>query len=105
MDAAYVVHPSLCAVPGDFEHVCVPLSIALGGNDSQLGMSEVRKIEGVVGRKRRGEQARAHEGEVVVCEGQVHGFALRGDQEKVEDKKALDAAAQQGIEWFREHLS
>jgi dienelactone hydrolase len=63
-------------------------------------MGEVRKIEEVMGRK-RGEGV---EGEVVVYEGQVHGFALRGDQERVEDKEAMDRAAQQGIEWFRKHL-
>jgi len=105
VDAAYVAHPSLCAIPGDFENVCKPLSIALGEKDSYLGMSEVRKIEEVMRRKRSGEQGKLCEGEVVVYEGQVHGFALRGDQEKAEDKKALDAAAQQGIEWFRKHLS
>ena len=101
VDAAYVAHPSFCAIPRDFEDVCVPLSVALGEKDSYLGVSEVRKIEEVMGRKRR----EGYEGEVVVYEGQVHGFALRGDQERAEDKKALDAAAQQGIDWFRKHLS
>jgi len=101
VDAAYVAHPSLCAIPGDFEGVCVPLSVALGEKDSYLGMGEVRKIEEAMGRKRW----EGCEGEVVVYEGQVHGFALRGDQERVEDKKALDAAAQQGIDWFKKHLS
>jgi dienelactone hydrolase len=101
-EAAYVAHPSLCAIPGDFEGVCVPLSGALGETDSYLGMGEVRKIEEVMGRKKR---ERGVEGEVVVYEGQVHGFALRGDQENPEDKKALDAAAQQGIDWFKKHLS
>lgn len=100
VDAAYVAHPSLCAIPGDFEGVNVPLSVALGEKDSYLGMAEVRRIEEVMGRKRR----EGCEGEVVVYEGQIHGFALRGDQEKVEDKKALDAAAQQGIDWFKKHL-
>ena len=105
VDAAYAAHPSLCAIPGDFERVCVPLSVALGERDSYLGASEVGKIEDVMERKRRGEQGRVCEGEVVVYEGQVHGFALRGDQERVEDKKPLDAAAQQGIDWFERHLS
>jgi dienelactone hydrolase len=100
VDAAYVAHPSLCAIPGDFEAVSVPLSIALGEKDSYLGMGEVGRIEEVMGRKR----AEGVEGEVVVYEGQVHGFALRGDQERVEDKEAMDKAAGQGIEWFRKHL-
>lgn len=100
VDAAYAAHPSLCAIPGDFEAVSVPLSVALGEKDSYLGMGEVRRIEEVMGRKR----GKGVEGEVVVYEGQVHGFALRGGQERVEDKEAMDKAARQGIEWFRKHL-
>jgi dienelactone hydrolase len=96
-----VAHPSLCAIPGDFEAVSVPLSIALGEKDSYLGMGEVGRIEEVMGRKR----AEGVDGEVVVYGGQVHGFALRGDQERVEDKEAMDKAARQGIEWFGKHLS
>jgi dienelactone hydrolase len=92
----------LCAVPGDFEDVCVPLSIALREKDSYLGKGEVRKVEKVMEKKRLGEQV---EGEVVVYEDQVHGFALLEDQEDEKDKKAFDDAAQQGIGWFRKHLS
>lgn len=102
VDAAYAAHPSLCAIPGDFEDVCVPLSVALGGEDSYLGESEIAKVREVMGRKKREEGL---EGEVVVYEGQVHGFALRGDQENEKEKKALDDAAMQGIEWFRKYLS
>lgn len=105
VDAAYAAHPSLCAIPGDFESICAPLSIALGEKDSYLGPSEVRKIEDVMDKKRRGDQGRVCEGEVVVYKDQVHGFALRGDQVKREEKKALDDAAQQGIDWFEKYLS
>lgn len=105
VDAAYTAHPSLCAIPGDFEDVCVPLSVALGEKDSYLGESEVRKIEEVMERKRNGESGGTKcEGEVVVYKDQVHGFALRGDQENEKDKKALDDAAKQGIEWFKKYL-
>lgn len=102
VDAAYAAHPSLCAIPGDFEDVCAPLSIALGERDSYLGASEVAKIEEVMDRKKRESGV---EGEVVVYKDQVHGFALRGDQESDKDRKALEDAAMQGIEWFKRHLA
>lgn len=102
VDAAYAAHPSLCAIPGDFEGVRVPLSIALGEKDSYLGEREIEAIREVMERKRRGEGG--VEGEVVVYEGQVHGFALRGDQESEGEKRALDDAARQGMEWFKRWL-
>lgn len=105
VDAAYSAHPSLCAIPGDFEDVSVPLSIALGEKDSYLGVSEVRKIEDIMQKKRNGSGGEKCEGEVVVYKDQVHGFALRGDQQNEVDKKALDDAAKQGIEFFKKHLS
>lgn len=74
VDAAYVAHPSLCAIPGDFEDVCKPLSVALGEKDSYLGMSEVKKIEEVMVRKRNGEHGRMCEGEVVVMKGRSMGL-------------------------------
>ncbi|KAM0721660.1 hypothetical protein Q7P37_002585 [Cladosporium fusiforme] len=102
VDAAYSAHPSLCAIPGDFEDVSVPLSIALGQRDSYLGETEIGKIQEVMDRKR---EASGYEGEVVVYKDQVHGFALRGDQENESEKKALDDAAKQGIDWFKKFLS
>ncbi len=43
--------------------------------------------------------------EVKVYENQVHGFALRSDWSYDEDKKAMDDAEKQGIEWFKKYLS
>jgi len=35
----------------------------------------------------------------------VHGFALRGDWSSEKDKKAMDEAEKQGIEWFKKYLA
>lgn len=105
IDAAYTAHPSLCSIPGDFEEVSVPLSVALGEKDSYLGESDVNKIRDIMRKKLDGEQGVKSDGEVVVYKDQVHGFALRGDQENEKDKKALDDAAQQGIDWFKKFLA
>ena len=45
------------------------------------------------------------DGVLQIYEDQVHGFALRGDWSSEEDKKAMDEAARQGIEWLNKYLS
>ena len=45
VDAAYACHPSLVAVPGDFEPVTKPLSLAVGDKDSLLDNNTVGKIQ------------------------------------------------------------
>lgn len=97
VDAAYACHPSLVAVPADFEDVKKPLSLALGTEDSLLGMKEVEKIQEVMSKK-------GGEHEVKLYEDQVHGFALRGDWSSEKDKKAMDDAEKQGIAWFKKYL-
>lgn len=104
VDAVVSCHPSLVAIPADFESVSVPTTLALGDKDSLLGENEVEQIKDVMEKKRKGEVGERCESEVKVYEDQVHGFALRGDWSSEKDKKAMDQAAQQGIEWFRKHL-
>ncbi len=42
---------------------------------------------------------------VQIYEGQIHGFALRSDWSSEKDKKAMDDAEKQGIDWFNTYLS
>ena len=99
VDAAYACHPSLVAVPADFEPVTKPLSLALGTKDSLLDESQIGKIQDVMGNK----TDIPHE--IQLYEDQVHGFALRSDWSSAKDKKAMDDAEKQGIEWFNKYLS
>ena len=48
---------------------------------------------------------KCEESEVRIYEDQVHGFALRGDWSSEKDRKAMDEATQQGINWFKKHLA
>ncbi|OQO09002.1 hypothetical protein B0A48_05893 [Cryoendolithus antarcticus] len=106
VDAVFAAHPSLVSIPADFDAVNVPLALALGDKDSLLGEADVAKIREVMEKKRSGnEGARKCESEVKVYEGQVHGFALRGDFSDEGGKKAMDEAEKQGIEWFKKYLS
>jgi len=102
VDAVYACHPSLVAIPADFEDLTVPTSLALGDKDSLLGEKEVGQIKELMEEKRSKEGLQS---EVRIYEDQVHGFALRGDWSSEKDKKAMDQAERQGIDWFNKHLA
>lgn len=51
VDAAYACHPSLVAIPGDFDPVTKPLSLALGTKDSLLDVASVGKIQDCLAKK------------------------------------------------------
>lgn len=98
VDAAYACHPALVAIPGDFDPVTKPLSLACGDKDSLLGEKEIGQIKEMLEKKKIPT-------EVKVYEDQVHGFSLRGDWSNEKDKGAMDGAVKQGIEWFNKFLS
>lgn len=100
VDAVYSLHPSLVAIPADFEPVNVPISFAVGDQDSLLGMKEVEQIKEIFAEKRK----QGLESEVVVYEDQIHGWSLRGDFSSDKDRKAMDQAEKQGIAWFKKYL-
>ncbi len=99
VDAAYACHPSLIAVPGDFEQVSKPLSLAVGDKDSLLDNGTVGQIQDLLAKKTE----LPHE--LRIYEDQVHGFALRSDWSSEKDKKAMDDAEKQGVEWFNKYLA
>jgi dienelactone hydrolase len=98
VDAAYACHPSLIAVPGDFENISKPISLAVGDHDSLLDIKSVEQIKDLLA----GKTGVPHE--VKIYEDQVHGFALRGDWSSEKDKKSMDEAEKQGIAWFDTYL-
>ncbi|KAK4616884.1 uncharacterized protein CLAFUR5_20294 [Fulvia fulva] len=106
VDAAYACHPSLVAIPGDFDPVVVPLSLAVGDKDSLLSNEQVEEIRSALQKKEKGEQGeKISASEIEVYQDQIHGFALRGDWSAAKDKKAMDEAEKQGIKWFEKYLA
>jgi dienelactone hydrolase len=99
VDAAYACHPSLVAIPGDFDPVTKPLSLAVGDKDSLLDNDSVGKIQDLMAKK----TSVPHE--LRIYEGQIHGFALRSDWSSENDKKAMDDAEKQGIDFFNKFLT
>lgn len=98
VDAAFAAHPSLVAVPGDFDPVSKPLSLAFGTKDSLVDEGTRGKILDLMSTKTEVEH------EIRFYEGQVHGFALRSDWSSEKDKEAMDEATKQGIEWMSKYL-
>jgi len=98
VDAAVALHPSLVAVPGDFDPITKPISIGLGDKDSLVDHKTMGGIQDTLAKKTDVPH------EIRIYEDQVHGFALRGDFSSEKDKKSMDEATQQGIEWFNEYL-
>jgi dienelactone hydrolase len=99
VDAAYACHPSLVAVPGDFEPVTKPLSLAVGDKDSLLDNNTVGQIQDLMAKK----TSLPHE--LRIYEDQIHGFSLRGDWTSDKDREAMDESEKQGIEWFKKYLA
>lgn len=86
VDAAVSIHPGGLTIPDDFTKVSKPLCLQIGDLDDLIPMSEVAKVEDVLKMK---------EGCVVnIYEGQVHGFAVRGDLTVEKDRKAKEQCAQ-----------
>ncbi|KAG9775779.1 dienelactone hydrolase family protein-like protein, partial [Aureobasidium melanogenum] len=98
VDAVYACHPSLLSIPSDLEPVAKPVSLAVGEKDSMLDLKSVDQIKEAL-------EKTGVPFEVKIYKGQVHGFALRSDWSSDEDKKAMDDAEKQGIEWFNKYLA
>ncbi|KAL8687171.1 MAG: hypothetical protein Q9218_006582 [Villophora microphyllina] len=98
VDAAFAAHPGLVAVPGDFDPVSKPLSIAFGTKDSLVDDKTRGGIIDLMSKKTEVPH------EIRIYEDQVHGFALRSDWSSDEDKKAMDEATRQGVEWLNKYL-
>jgi len=98
VDAAVACHPSLVAVPADFEGISKPLSLAVGTEDSLLDQKTVGSIQDLFGVLKVDHELR-------IYEDQVHGFALRSDWSSEKDKKAMDESEKQGKEWFAKYLA
>ena len=99
VDCAVACHPSLVAVPGDFEGITKPLSLALGDKDSLLDEKTRGGIQDLLAKKTDVPH------EIRIYEDQIHGFALRGDWSSDKDKKAMDDAERQSKDWFDRYLS
>lgn len=101
VDASFAAHPSSVSVPGDLEKVCLPLSIAIGDEDSVMPLKQTQQAQQVL----KGKDS--VETEVVIYPGARHGFAVRASRSKVDSKETQQAeeAEQQALAWFKKHFA
>ena len=97
---AFTAHPSLLTFPTDIDAVELPLSIAAAGdNDPQLSRAQgelTRKI--LEGKTKKAEGGVEHE--FVWYEDAKHGFAVRADEEDLEEAERGRMAELQALSWF-----
>ncbi|KAL8392078.1 hypothetical protein RB595_002324 [Gaeumannomyces hyphopodioides] len=108
VDCGFTAHPSMVKIPDALERVRVPLSVANGDNDAFMGRDKMatlkRVLEGVRdGEGGSGSGSRVHE--VVVYEGAIHGFAVRGNPADPRQAEMGLKAEDQAVSWFRRQFS
>ena len=86
VDVGVALHPALAEVPGDYEKLAKPFSIQIGDLDDVLPRPDQEKVAKIFKSKK--------DCEIVVHEGQVHGFGPRGDLSIEKDKKAKELCAE-----------
>ncbi|KAK6507271.1 hypothetical protein TWF481_005719 [Arthrobotrys musiformis] len=99
VDAIYTAHPSFLQVPTEVEAVTKPISFALGEKDIVVPMKQVDQIKGILKKKE------SLDSEVVVYEGMLHSFAIRGNPAFEAEKKGLEGSETQAVDWFIKHLA
>ncbi|KAF2760776.1 alpha/beta-hydrolase [Pseudovirgaria hyperparasitica] len=103
VDAVVALHPSHLAVPGDVEGLVVPVSYGWGLKDEGVSIATKGKVEDVhAGLRAKG--SKVPEMEHRVYEPGRHGFAVRGNPDDPQERKALEDSEKQALEWMDKHL-
>lgn len=96
----FTAHPSQLSVPGDFEAVELPLSLAAASIDDQLTKPQALEAKKILeGKTAKGREAGV-EHEFVWYEGAHHGFAVRANEEDKEEAEMGKQAEKQAVDWF-----
>lgn len=97
----FTAHPSRLTFPNDVEKVVLPLSIAAAGNkDPQMSREQGEQTKEILQAKTERGAENGVEHEFVWFEGAKHGFAVRADEEDVEEAERGKKAENQAIAWI-----
>ncbi|KAF2401121.1 dienelactone hydrolase family protein [Trichodelitschia bisporula] len=99
VDAVFTGHPSMLDMPGDFEKLVRPVSVAVGDGDNHINPAAAEQIMGILEGLPEGAK-----GELRVYEKCAHGFCIRADVKFEDVAKAAAEAEDQCIAWFDKHL-
>jgi len=95
-DAGVANHPSFLAVPDEVKPVDRPCLIQVGDEDAMMSKDQIEQTKSAWQGKQNAE--------VSVFPGAVHGFTVRGDQNKEEEKKWKEQAAEAAFKFLHQHL-
>lgn len=100
VDAGFIAHPSSIKYPGDIEMVVLPLSCAAAEIDPQMSPEDAKQTEKILKAKTAKTKDHGVEHEFVMYEKAYHGFAVRADEEDVEEAERGKKAEAQAVAWF-----
>lgn len=101
VDCGFIAHPSNMSYPDDFEKVALPLSCAAAEIDPQMSPENAKQTEEILKAKTAKSKDQGVEHEFVMYEKAHHGFAVRADEEDVEEAERGKKAEAQAVEWFK----
>ncbi|KAJ3094716.1 hypothetical protein HDU97_007643 [Phlyctochytrium planicorne] len=97
VDCFVAVHPSRLAIPKDVEAVGKPGLFICGSEDFAIPPATIEVIKGVAARVEK-------DISVKVYERMLHGFAVRGNEDEEETRKARDGATNDTVAFLVKHL-
>lgn len=93
VDASFIAHPSLVAVPGDIDLLGKPLSVAIGDKDFVVSETATESM-------RQSLEKVDVESEFRIYPGAGHGFAVRADPMNEKVMEQSKEAEEQAMAWF-----
>ncbi|KAL6710217.1 hypothetical protein ACN47E_009163 [Coniothyrium glycines] len=103
VDAVVALHPSNLVIPEDVEKPVVPLSIGWGVEDQGVSFAQKGQVEEVHDKARKA-GVKVPETEHQVYRPGRHGFAVRGNPDDAQERKALEDSEAQVLNWFKKWL-
>jgi dienelactone hydrolase len=100
IDCGFIAHPSNLKYPSDIEKVVLPLSCAAAEIDFQMSAENAKQTEEVLVGKTAKTKDQGVEHEFVMYEKAFHGFAVRADEDNLEEAERGKKAEAQAIAWF-----
>ena len=100
VDACFAAHPSNVSMPGDFQKVMRPLSVAIGDEDAIMPLKQTEQAKGIL-------ESLSHGiGELKIYPGARHGFSVRASRSEPDAKETIQAeeAEEQAVKWFQMHF-
>ena len=94
LDCAFTAHPSYIDVPRDIEAITIPISVAVGDEDTAMKAPLIQQMKEILEVKKRGDH------EVTIMPGAKHGFAVRTHPDDKHEMECAEKAEVQAIEWF-----